>query len=94
MRKVEILPTRDREVGYSPGKRVFSTIFSAGGILSGKVGMGRCGQDRVHFRRPRFTNDPFFYFKVGLDIGCILAKCLIFDDISLRLPIGYQNVLN
>ena len=32
----------------------------AGGVLSGKVGTGRCGLDRVPFQAPRFTNDPFF----------------------------------
>ena len=31
-----------------------------GGILSGKVGMGMCGPDRVLFRPLTFTNGPFF----------------------------------
>ena len=31
-----------------------------GGVLSGKVGTGMCGPDRVLFRALRFTNGPFF----------------------------------
>ena len=42
------------------------------GLLSGKVDTGRCGSVRVPFRPPRFINDPFFYLKIDLDIGCIL----------------------
>ena len=30
------------------------------GVLSGKVGMGMCGPDRVLFRALRFCNGPFF----------------------------------
>ena len=30
------------------------------GVLSGKVGTGMCGPDRVPFRPLRFTNGPFF----------------------------------
>ena len=57
--------------------------FNAGeGVLSGKVGMGTCSSDRVPFWPPRFTNDPF-YLKIGLDIGSIVAKCLIFDEFFL-----------
>ena len=51
-----------------------------GGGLSGKVGTGRCSLDRVPFQPPRLTND---YLKIGLDIGCILAKYLNFDDLFL-----------
>ena len=57
-------------------------MFQARGVLSGKVGTGRCGSDRVPFRPPRFTMTPF-YLKIGLDIGYILAKCLIFDEFLL-----------
>ena len=38
-------------------------ITPGAGVLSGKVGKGRCGPDRVPFWRPRFTNDPFFLFE-------------------------------
>ena len=31
-----------------------------GEVLSGKVGTGMCGPDRVPFRPLRFTNGPFF----------------------------------
>ena len=30
------------------------------GVLSGKVGTGMCGPDRVLFRALRFCNSPFF----------------------------------
>ena len=30
------------------------------GVLSGKVGTGMCGPDRVLFRPLRFSNGPFF----------------------------------
>ena len=36
-----------------------------------------------------------FYLKIGLDIGRVFAKCLIFDEFSLwltYLPIGCQKV--
>ena len=36
---------------------------------------------------------PFFYFKIGLDIGHVLAKYIIFNEISFSLPIGCQKVL-
>ena len=54
-----------------------------GGVLSGKVGTGMCGPDRVLFRPFRFTNGPFFYLKIGLDIGRVFAKCIIFDGYFL-----------
>ena len=31
-----------------------------GGVLSGKVGTGMCGPDRVLLRPLKFTNGPFF----------------------------------
>ena len=34
------------------------------GLLSGKVGTGMCGPDRVLFQARRFTNGPFFIWKV------------------------------
>ena len=38
-----------------------TVLFTGGGVLrAAKVGKGRCGPDRVPFRRPKFTNDPFF----------------------------------
>ena len=50
-------------------------------VLSGKVGTRMCGPDRVPFRPLRFTNGLLFiYLKIGLDIGSIFAKCLIFYD--------------
>ena len=33
-----------------------------------------------------------FYLKIGLDIGRVFAKCLIFDEVSSGLPIGCQKV--
>ena len=52
-------------------------------MLSGKVGTGMCGPDRVLFPSLRFSNGPFFYLKIGLDIGCVFAKCIIFDEFVL-----------
>ena len=42
-----------------------------------------CGPDRLLFRSLRFTNGPFFYLKIGLDIGRIFAKCIIFNEFFL-----------
>ena len=53
------------------------------GVLSGNVGTGTRNPDRVLFRPLRFANGPFFYLKIGLDIGRIFAKCLIFDAFFL-----------
>ena len=44
---------------------------------------GGAAQIGCLFGHPRFTNDPFFYLKIGLDISCILAKCFIFDELFL-----------
>ena len=38
-------------------------VVEARGVLSGKVGTGMCGPDRVLFRPLRFTNGPFFLFE-------------------------------
>ena len=37
-----------------------TTTTPGGGVLSGKVGTGMCGPDRVLFRALRFCNGPFF----------------------------------
>ena len=58
---------------------VNSLFFPGGGVLTGKVGTGMCGPDRVLFRPLGFSNGPFFYLKIGLDISRVFAKCLIFD---------------
>ena len=39
-----------------------------------------CGPERVPFRPFKFTNGLFFYLKLGLEIGRVFAKCLIFDE--------------
>ena len=59
------------------------SLPGGGGVLSGKVGTGMCSPDRVPFRPLRFTNGSFFYLKIGLDIGHVFAKCLIFDEFFL-----------
>ena len=41
-----------------------STQLCPRGVLSGKVGMGMCGPDRVPFRPLRFTYGPFFIWKL------------------------------
>ena len=33
------------------------------GVLTGKLGTGMCGPDRVPFRPLRFANGPFFIFE-------------------------------
>ena len=53
-----------------------------GGELSEKVDAGMCDPDRVPFWPLMFTNGPLFYLKIGLDIGHVYAKCLIFDEFS------------
>ena len=35
------------------------------------------------FRPLMFTNGPFFYLKIGLDIGRVFTKCLNFDEFFL-----------
>ena len=42
-----------------------------------------CGPDRVLFRALRFCNGPFFYLKIGFDIGRVFAKCIISDEFFL-----------
>ena len=61
-------------------------------LSSVKVGTGMCGPDRVPFRPLRFTNVPFYYLKIGLDIGRVFAKYLIFDEFFLWFTIGCQKV--
>ena len=60
-------------------------MFRGGGVLSGKVGTGMCGPDRVLFRPLRFTNGLFFYLKIGLDIGRVFAKYIIFNEFFLKI---------
>ena len=63
-----------------------TTIKTRKGVLSGKVSTGRWGPNRVLFRLPRFTNDHFFFnLRIGLNIGCIFAKCLILMNFFLYL---------
>ena len=50
------------------------------GVLSGKVGTGMCGPDRVLFLAFQFYQWPLFYLKIGLDMGHVFAKCIIFDE--------------
>ena len=61
----------------------YCRIIRGGGVLSGKVGTEMCGPDRVLFRPLRFTNGPLFYLKIGLDVGRVFAKCIIFDEFLL-----------
>ena len=72
---------------------IFTRGGGGGGVLSGKVGTGMCGPDRVLFRPLRFTNGPFFYLKISLDIGCVFAEYNFQWIFSFSLPIGCQKVL-
>ena len=53
------------------------------GVLSGKVGTGMCGPVRVLFSTSQVYQWPLFYLKIGLDIGHVFAKCLIYDKFFL-----------
>ena len=64
-----------------------------GGEINGKVGTGMCGPDRVLFRALRFCNGPFFYLKIGLDIGRVFAKCIISDEFVLWFIYRLSKVL-
>ena len=47
---------------------------------------GTCGPEEIPFWPPRFSNGPFFYLKIGLDIGSIFSKYFIIDEFSFSLP--------
>ena len=74
-----------------PGLK-FSQIETGGGggggeeegVLSGKVGTGMCGPDKVLFSGSQVYQWPLFYLKIGLDIGRAFAKCIIFDEFFLK----------
>ena len=76
------------------GKQFRADFNSRGGVLSGKVGTGMCGSDRVLFRPLRF-NGPFFSLKIGLDTGHVFAKYILTFSMnfSFSLPMGCQKVL-
>ena len=64
-----------------------------GGVLSGKVGTGMCGPDRVLFRSLRFSNGPFLFenwFRYRSHFCKMHNFCWIFP---FSLPIGCQKVL-
>ena len=52
-----------------------------------------CGPDREPFRPLRFTDSPLFHYKIGLDIGRVFAKCLIFDEFFPWFTYRLSNVL-
>ena len=45
---------------YTATEPIHCEMVRPGGVLSGKVGTGMCGPDRVLFRALRFCNGPFF----------------------------------
>ena len=53
-----------------------------GGVLSGKVGTGMCGPDRLLFGLSGLPM-ALFYLKISLDIGRIIAKYIIFNEFFL-----------
>ena len=57
-----------------------------GGVLSGKVGTGMCGPDRVPFRLLRFTNAPPFLFANWFRLRSLFCKMLNFRRI---FPVVY-----
>ena len=51
-RKLQCQPTLDFHIANPKDRRANGTHhgdITPGGVLSGKVGMGMCGPDRVHF---------------------------------------------
>ena len=75
-----------RDIALLPLKTcpcVLKPVQGTRGLLSGKMGTGMCGPDRVLFQPLRFSNGPFFHLKIGLDIGRVFAKCIIFDEFFL-----------
>ena len=75
--------TRREKMRQRVEKRVKENDQDTRGVLSGKVGTGMCGPDRVLFRALRFCNGPLFYLNIGFDIGCVFAKCIISDEFFL-----------
>ena len=63
-----------------------------GGLLSGKVGTGMCGPDKVLFRALRFCNGPFFIWKLVLIIGRVFAKCIISNEFFLWFKSMHPNL--
>ena len=61
----------------------FCKLNPEGRVLSGKVGTGMCGPDRVFFSGSQVLQWPLFYLKIGLDIDRVFAKCIIFDEFVL-----------
>ena len=43
-----------------------------------------CSPDRVLFSASQVYQWPLFYLKIGLDIGRVFAKCIIFDEFYLQ----------
>ena len=68
--------------GAKHAKMVEIFVFWARGVLSGKVGTGMRGGALSFFGILGLPRPPF-YLKIGLDIGRVFAKCIIFDDIFL-----------
>ena len=57
------------------------SVRRGGGVISGKVGTGaRMG---CLFSLPGLSMTPFIFENWFENIGCILAKCLIFDEFFL-----------
>ena len=59
------------------------------GVLSGKVDTdrtGMCGPYRVPFSASQvYQSSAPLLFEIGLDIGSVFAKCIIFDEFILWL---------
>ena len=54
-----------------------------GGVLSGKVGVRGCAAQIGAFSASQVFQWALFYLKIGLDIGRIFAKCIIFVEFFL-----------
>ena len=58
--ELDLIGIPGMRLGIKPTFHEQQAVVAARGILSGKVGTGMCGPDRVLFRSHRFTNGPFF----------------------------------
>ena len=73
-------------------RTIYVTFLTPGGYLMERWVRGCAAQIGCFFGLSGLPMAPF-YLKIGLDIGCVFAKYIIFNEFSLSLPIGCQKVL-
>ena len=60
----------------------YYNVYPGGGYLVERWVRGCAAQIGCFFGLSGFAM-PFFYLKIGLDIGRVFAKCIIFDEFVL-----------